>query len=146
MEEKASRKERKKEVVEVRRGPVETHIPLQLPCGGAGSCLCLGPSSPPHPTLWPPLPLPLPGVVVEPHRQPDASPSLSPQEEENGAEEEEEETAEDGEEEDEGEEEGRPGAGEAGLQRNRVRVGLKTCSRAEGDHRGSVPELPALPQ
>lgn len=39
------------------------------------------------------------------------------------------------------------GRGRGGwAQRNRVRVGLKTCSRAERDHRESLPELPALPQ
>ncbi|KAJ8790896.1 hypothetical protein J1605_020990 [Eschrichtius robustus] len=80
VEEKASRKERKKEVVEVRRG----HLPTVPPAPFLGARLSL---TPPILAALPSGPLPL--AVTE---------------EENGAEEE-EETAEDGEEEDEGDEE-----------------------------------------
>lgn len=124
MEEKASRKERKKEVVEVPRGWRGRRgwgkilgAPLHFP-GVEGRWVL--------PWLWPLPTLPAPPLALPDTPalgggggtwQPDAAPSplsLSSQEEENGAEEEEEETAEDGEEEDEGEEEGGEGQGRLG--------------------------------
>lgn len=66
MEEKASRKERKKEVVEVSRGQVETQIPPPVTLGGLGPAFALAPPILRAPPFGPSTPLPL--VVVEAHR------------------------------------------------------------------------------